>query len=333
MEIDLVKGSKGLGFSIAGGIGNQHIPGDNGIYVTKIMEGGAAHVDGRLSVGDKLVGVRQYDVEKNLENVTHEEAVATLKAITDRATLVVHKTQLLVVSHSSTGGMTMNSLSTSAVNNVGNMSVVDHSGRDRSHSPLLGGTEGTPSRYASSNVLAAVPPGTPRAVSHEDITRFVETPGGVRELVNTNSTFRESRSLTIHKGNTGLGFNIVGGEDGQGIFVSYILPGGPADQGGELKRGDQLLSVNGHSIKTATHEEAASALKVSEGPPFFWLMFTADFFLQNAGGTVNLVAQYRPDDYNNFEARIHALKQQAAHTTGTTGTLLRTSQKRSLYVR
>lgn len=27
------------------------------------------------------------------------------------------------------------------------------------------------SRYASSNVLAAVPPGTPRAVSHEDITR------------------------------------------------------------------------------------------------------------------------------------------------------------------
>lgn len=58
LEIDLVKGGKGLGFSIAGGIGNQHIPGDNGIYVTKIMEGGAAHVDGRLSVGDKLVAVR-----------------------------------------------------------------------------------------------------------------------------------------------------------------------------------------------------------------------------------------------------------------------------------
>lgn len=58
LEIDLVKGGKGLGFSIAGGIGNQHIPGDNGIYVTKIMEGGAAHVDGRLAIGDKLVAVR-----------------------------------------------------------------------------------------------------------------------------------------------------------------------------------------------------------------------------------------------------------------------------------
>lgn len=44
------------------------------------------------------------------------------------------------------------------------------------------------------------------------------------------------------------------------------------------------------------------------------------------------MAQYRPEDYNRFEARIHELKQQAALNAGT-GTLLRTSQKRSLYVR
>lgn len=62
LEVALVKGSKGLGFSIAGGIGNQHIPGDNGIYITKIMEGGAAHVDGRVNVGDKLVAVRNTPV-------------------------------------------------------------------------------------------------------------------------------------------------------------------------------------------------------------------------------------------------------------------------------
>lgn len=74
--------------------------------------------------------------------------------------------------------------------------------------------------------------------------------------------FREIRTVTILKGPTGLGFNIVGGEDGQGIFVSFILAGGPADQGGELKRGDQLLSVNGVNLTTATHEEAAQALKV-----------------------------------------------------------------------
>lgn len=49
----------GLGFSIAGGIGNQHIPGDNSIYITKIIEGGAAQKDGRLQIGDRLLAVRQ----------------------------------------------------------------------------------------------------------------------------------------------------------------------------------------------------------------------------------------------------------------------------------
>lgn len=74
--------------------------------------------------------------------------------------------------------------------------------------------------------------------------------------------FREPRTITIQKGAQGLGFNIVGGEDGQGIYVSFILAGGPADVGGELKRGDQLLSVNGVNLRSATHEEAAQALKV-----------------------------------------------------------------------
>lgn len=49
----------GLGFSIAGGVGNQHIPGDNSIYVTKIIDGGAAQKDTRLQVGDRLIMVRK----------------------------------------------------------------------------------------------------------------------------------------------------------------------------------------------------------------------------------------------------------------------------------
>lgn len=67
----------------------------------------------------------------------------------------------------------------------------------------------------------------------------------------------------LQKGNQGLGFNIVGGEDGEGIFISFILAGGPADLSANLRRGDQILSVNGVNLKTATHEEAAAALKVS----------------------------------------------------------------------
>ncbi|BFG00602.1 disks large 1 tumor suppressor protein [Drosophila madeirensis] len=309
IEIDLVKGGKGLGFSIAGGIGNQHIPGDNGIYVTKLMDGGAAQVDGRLSIGDKLIAVRTNGSEKNLENVTHELAVATLKSITDKVTLIVGKTQHLTSSASQSGG------SVAGVAAAGGGAGADvglqqqqlsqsqsqlatsqsQSQVKEQHQQVNSQSTEPGSRYASTNVLAAVPPGTPRAVSTEDITR-------------------EPRTITIQKGPQGLGFNIVGGEDGQGIYVSFILAGGPADLGSELKRGDQLLSVNNANLTHATHEEAAQALKTS-------------------GGVVTLVAQYRPEEYNRFEARIQELKQQAALGAGGSGTLLRTTQKRSLYVR
>lgn len=47
---------------------------------------------------------------------------------------------------------------------------------------------------------------------------------------------------------------------------------------------------------------------------------------------VTLVTQYRPEDYNTFEARMHEVKKQAA-AVGSGGTLLRTTQKRTLYVR
>ena len=57
IHLELVKGNKGLGFSIAGGEGNQHVPGDNGIFVTKIIDGGAAQQDGQLAVGDRLLAV------------------------------------------------------------------------------------------------------------------------------------------------------------------------------------------------------------------------------------------------------------------------------------
>ncbi|XP_058977698.1 disks large 1 tumor suppressor protein isoform X4 [Musca domestica] len=340
LEIDLVKGNKGLGFSIAGGIGNQHIPGDNGIYVTKIMDGGAAAVDGRLSIGDKLIAVKANGVDKNLENVTHEQAVATLKSVVDKVTLVVGKTAHSLPAASAAGHHInqVNSHSTGAINTIGQTVVdyarsssttpytnnnnntnamptatttatINHSNQHHHHASSPAVAELIPStsrsqsplpqqpgsRYASSNVLATVPPGTPRAVSTEDITR-------------------EPRTITIQKGPQGLGFNIVGGEDGQGIYVSFVLAGGPADLGGELKRGDQLLSCNDIDLRNATHEEAALALKKS-------------------GGVVTLLAQYRPEDYNRFEARIQELKQQAALSAGSTGTLLRTTQKRSLYVR
>ena len=94
LEVELFKGNKGLGFTIAGGIGNQHIPGDNGIYVTKVMDGGAAAADGRVSVGDRLVAVKNLPGgDFVLDNCTHEEAVNALKKCREKVVLVVSKTE------------------------------------------------------------------------------------------------------------------------------------------------------------------------------------------------------------------------------------------------
>ncbi|XP_078693968.1 disks large homolog 1-like isoform X7 [Branchiostoma floridae x Branchiostoma belcheri] len=277
-DIELVKGTKGLGFSIAGGVGNQHIPGDNGIFVTKIIDGGAAQQDSRLLVGDRLIAVNGI----TMENVTHEEAVSTLKSTADTVMLTIARgpgfMNDFAVTEESVMSMPVAMSAPPAAPPVGNdvYSTVDKGKVD-----ILDSYAGKPPE--------------PLMVSEDE------------------TITREPRTVTLKKGNTGLGFNIVGGEDGEGIFISFILAGGVADLSGELRRGDQILSVNGEDLSTATHEEAAAALK-------------------GAGDTVTIVAQYRPEDYNRFEAKIHDLREQMMNSSVSPGSL-KTSQKRSLYVR
>ncbi|XP_041430354.1 disks large homolog 3 isoform X5 [Xenopus laevis] len=280
MEVNLLKGPKGLGFSIAGGIGNQHIPGDNSIYITKIIEGGAAQKDGRLQIGDRLLAVNN----TNLQDVRHEEAVAALKNTSDMVYLKVAKP----------GPVHLNEIY--APPDYASTFTVDN---HISHNSSLGG-------YLSSmeNKSPYPPSQTP--------SRFSPVP---RHMLGEEDFTREPRKIILHKGSTGLGFNIVGGEDGEGIFVSFILAGGPADLSGELRRGDRILSVNGVNLRSATHEQAAAALK-------------------RAGQTVTIVAQYRPEEYSRFESKIHDLREQMMNSSMSSGSgSLRTSEKRSLYVR
>ena len=65
-----------------------------------------------------------------------------------------------------------------------------------------------------------------------------------RCMLGEEESSREPRRVGVQRGGSGLGFNIVGGEDGEGIFISFILSGGPADLSGELRKGDQILSVS-----------------------------------------------------------------------------------------
>ena len=95
IEVELIKGTNGFGFSIVGGTDSQHIPGDNGIYFSRITVGGVAEADGRIFVGDRLVAIKNL-TEGNfvLDNCTHEEAANVLrKQCKEHAILVVSKTE------------------------------------------------------------------------------------------------------------------------------------------------------------------------------------------------------------------------------------------------
>ncbi|KAI4801259.1 hypothetical protein KUCAC02_000002 [Chaenocephalus aceratus] len=93
------------------------------------------------------------------------------------------------------------------------------------------------------------------------------------------------RVVELPKTEEGLGFNIMGGkEQNSPIYISRIIPGGIADRHGGLKRGDQLLSVNGVSVEGEHHEKAC-------GAP------------QAAQGTVKLVVRYTPKVLEEMESR------------------------------
>ncbi|XP_064283069.1 disks large homolog 3 isoform X9 [Passer domesticus] len=283
MEVNLMKGPKGLGFSIAGGIGNQHIPGDNSIYITKIIEGGAAQKDGRLQIGDRLLAVNN----TNLQDVRHEEAVAALKNTSDMVYLKVAKPGNIHLNDMYAPPDYASTFSAMADNHISHNSSLGYLGSVESKPAYPIPPQVTPSRYSP------IP----------------------RHMIGDDDFTREPRKIILHKGSTGLGFNIVGGEDGEGIFVSFILAGGPADLSGELRRGDRILSVNGVNLRNATHEQAAAALK-------------------RAGQTVTIIAQYRPEEYSRFESKIHDLREQMMNSSMSSGSgSLRTSEKRSLYVR
>lgn len=242
--------SKGLGFSIAGGVGNQHIPGDDGIFVTRIIEGSPAYFDGRLQKGDQILAVDNII----FNNVTHQFAVQTLKNTGERTSLLYMK-------------------------------------NPHPELPLDGRQldESDRSRSLQTFETIGITSPTVNVDSHS-------IGGGFSQQQISSSSLKQPqldvpRLVRLRKLDTGLGFNIVGGENEEPIYISHILPGGAADLNGNIKKGDVLLRVNDVDLTSATHAQAAQTLKAI---PLY--------------SEVQLLLKYRPIDFQNFEQKLERLK-------------------------
>jgi len=97
------------------------------------------------------------------------------------------------------------------------------------------------------------------------------------------------RVVELRKTDEGLGFNVMS-FDGSAVFISQITPGGVADQHGGLRRGDQLISIDGINVENVDHIKAVELLKAAKGQ-------------------VTLVVKYMPALLSQIEAS-YAIKQQ-----------------------
>ena len=84
-----------------------------------------------------------------------------------------------------------------------------------------------------------------------------------------NGESTTTKELTIHfeRADKGLGLSIAGGlgstpykDNDDGIFISRVTAGGPADIAG-LRKDDKVLAVNGHNCVGIDHYQAVNILK------------------------------------------------------------------------
>ncbi|XP_034718426.1 protein scribble homolog isoform X20 [Etheostoma cragini] len=84
----LIRNDKGLGFSIAGGKGSTpYRTADTAIYISRIAEGGAAHRDSTLHVGDRVIFINGVDMTE----ARHDQAVALLTGTSPTISLLVER--------------------------------------------------------------------------------------------------------------------------------------------------------------------------------------------------------------------------------------------------
>ncbi|XP_058915123.1 pro-interleukin-16 isoform X1 [Kogia breviceps] len=104
-------------------------------------------------------------------------------------------------------------------------------------------------------------------LSSEELKKLIEE---VKVLDEATLKQLDNIHVTIlHKEEgAGLGFSLAGGADleNKAITVHRVFPNGLASQEGTIQKGNEVLSINGKSLKGATHSDALAILRQARDP-------------------------------------------------------------------
>ncbi|KFO85573.1 Pro-interleukin-16, partial [Buceros rhinoceros silvestris] len=104
-------------------------------------------------------------------------------------------------------------------------------------------------------------------LSPEELAKLIEEVKSLDEA--TLKEFDDIHVTILHKEeDTGLGFSLAGGIDLENkvITVHKVFPNGLASQEGTIQKGDEVLSINGKSLKGATHNDASAIVRQARQP-------------------------------------------------------------------
>ncbi|XP_050530770.1 partitioning defective 3 homolog isoform X2 [Daktulosphaira vitifoliae] len=227
MELELTKGSHGLGFSIT--TRDNPAGGNCPIYIKNVLPKGAAVEDGRLRPGDRLLAVNGTE----LTGKTQGEAVAILRKVPSGA-----KVKIIV----------------SRQEDVTNYTGVKDS-EESFEREVSGNTLGT-NILNNSTVQEYVK-------SLEENQTF---PWRNKEILTFDIPVHDSEKAGLGisvKGKTSSHNNSNEKSTPQdlGIFIKNVLHGGAASRDGRLRTNDQLLYINGISLIGQTNAAAMETLR------------------------------------------------------------------------
>ncbi|XP_028812395.1 pro-interleukin-16 isoform X2 [Denticeps clupeoides] len=100
------------------------------------------------------------------------------------------------------------------------------------------------------------------AIPKEEIERMIEEVKSLDE--ETLKQLEDIRVVILHKEEgAGLGFSIAGGidQENKATTVHRVFPNGLAAQEGTIEKGDEVLSINGQTLKNVSHGDATATLR------------------------------------------------------------------------